>query len=38
MSSKSQQDKRKFWVRLICIVLVVLLAGSTLVAAIAGLL
>ncbi len=38
MSNKSQQDKRKFWVRLICIVLVVLLGGSTLVAAIAGLL
>ena len=36
MSTK-QQDQKKFWVRVICIVLVVLLAGSTLAAALAGL-
>ncbi len=37
MSSKNQQEKSKFWVRLICIVLAVLLVGSTLAAVLAGL-
>ena len=32
MTNKKQQDKKKFWVRVICIVLVVLLMGSTLAA------
>lgn len=32
MSTKKQEQK-KFWIRVICIVLVVLLAGSTLLAA-----
>ena len=32
MSTKKQQDRKKFWVRLICIVLAVLMAGSSLLA------
>lgn len=32
MSTKKQKEKRKFWVRLICIVLAVLMAGSSLLA------
>ena len=32
MAGKKQQDKKKFWVRAICIVLVVLLMGSSLLA------
>ncbi len=32
MSSKKQQDRKKFWVRLICIALAVLMAGSSLLA------
>lgn len=32
MTSKKQQDRKKFWVRLICIVLAVLMAGSSLLA------
>ncbi len=38
MSNKSQQEKTKVWVRILCIVLAVLMIGSTLIAAIAGLL
>lgn len=32
MSTKKQKDQKKFWVRLICIVLAVLMAGSSLLA------
>lgn len=32
MTSKKQQDRKKFWVRLICIVLALLMAGSSLLA------
>lgn len=32
MSNKKQKDNKKFWVRLICIILVVLLAGSSILA------
>ena len=32
MANNKQQDRKKFWVRVICIVLVVLLMGSTLAA------
>lgn len=32
MASRKQEDRKKFWVRVICIVLVVLLMGSTLAA------
>ena len=33
MSAKKQQERKKFWIRLICILMVVLLAGSTVLAA-----
>ncbi len=32
MSSKKQQERKKFWVRVICVFLVILLAGSSLLA------
>lgn len=32
MSTKKQQDRKKFWVRTICIFLAVLMAGSSLLA------
>ncbi len=32
MSTKKQQERKKLWVRIICIFLVVLLAGSSLLA------
>jgi len=32
MTTKKQQDRKKFWVRVICIVLAVLMAGSSLLA------
>lgn len=32
MASRKQEDRKKLWVRVICIVLVVLLMGSTLAA------
>ena len=42
MSRKTQQERTdreqtKFWVRVVCIVLVVLLAGSTCISALVGL-
>ena len=38
MSNSNHQDKNKFWVRVICIVLAVLLGGSSLAAILALLL
>lgn len=32
MSTKKQQEQKKFWVRVLCIFLVVLMAGSSLLA------
>ena len=32
MSNSNHQDKKKFWVRVVCIVLAVLLGGSSLAA------
>lgn len=32
MATKKQQDRKKFWVRIICIGLAVLMAGSSLLA------
>ncbi len=32
MSVKSKQDKKKFWIRVICTVLAVIMVGSTLLA------
>jgi len=32
MSTRKQQDRKKFWVRALCVFLVVLLAGSSLLA------
>ncbi len=37
-NTNSQQEKTKFWVRVVCIALAVLLAGSSLAAVLAGLL
>ncbi len=33
MTNKKQLDRKKLWIRVICILLVVLLAGSTVIAA-----
>ena len=33
MTTKKQQDRKKFWVRVLCIVLAFLMIGSTLLAA-----
>lgn len=33
MSTKKQQDRKKMWIRVICIALCVLMIGSTVVAA-----
>lgn len=33
MSTKKQQDRKKMWIRVICIALAVLMIGSTVVAA-----
>ena len=33
MSTQKQKDKKKFWIRVLCIVLAVLMIGSSLVAA-----
>ena len=33
MTTKKQQDRKKFWIRVICIFLAVLMIGSSLVAA-----
>jgi uncharacterized membrane protein len=33
MSTKKQQERKKFWIRVICVVLALLMIGSTLVAA-----
>ena len=33
MSTKSKQDKKKFWIRVICAVLAVIMVGTTLLAA-----
>ena len=33
MSTKRQQERKKFWIRVICVVLALLMIGSTLVAA-----
>ncbi len=37
-NTNNQQEKRKFWVRAVCIALAVLLAGSSLAAVLPGLL
>ncbi len=37
MSNKNQQEKKRFWVRVICIALAVLLGGSSLAAVLATL-
>ncbi len=33
MSTKKQQDQKKFWIRVICVVLAFLMIGSSVVAA-----
>ena len=36
MSTKKTQDKKKFWVRVICVALIVIMVGSTVIAAAFG--
>ena len=33
MSTKKQQDRKKFWIKVMCVVLAFLMVGSTVVAA-----